>query len=84
MATGRRASEVMGQVAQGNPELIEEIVGAQIRNTEGSGLDPKTHAGVLVAVAPTAGMPRGRRRPRAGRGARQLPTAAQADRSPRR
>ena len=93
MATSERADEILAQMADNNPELIEGLIGAQIKNIENSGLDPKTHAlvriaslisvgappasfawqvslarecgatadditGVLVAVAPTAGVPR--------------------------
>ena len=93
MAGSERADEILGQIADHNPELIESLIGAQIQNIENSGLDPKTHAlvriasliavgappasfawqvalaresgataddiaGVLVAVAPTTGLPR--------------------------
>ena len=93
MATSERAEQILTQMAESNPELIERLIGAQIQNIENSGLDPKTHAlvriaslisvgapsasfawqvslaresgaradeiaGVLVAVAPTAGLPR--------------------------
>ncbi len=93
MTTSDRADEILGKMAESNPELIESIIGAQVQNIENSGLDPKLHAlvriaslisvgapaasfewqvalareagatadeitGVLVAVAPTAGMPR--------------------------
>ena len=93
MASSERADEILGKIADHNPELIESLIGAQIQNIENSGLDPKTHAlvriasliavgappasfawqvalaresgatadeiaGVLVAVAPTTGLPR--------------------------
>ena len=93
MASSERAEQILTQMAESNPELIERLIGAQIQNIENSGLDPKTHAlvriaslisvgapsasfawqvalaresgahadeiaGVLVAVAPTAGLPR--------------------------
>jgi 4-carboxymuconolactone decarboxylase len=93
MATSERADQILTQMADNNPELIEGLIGAQLQNIENSGLDPKTHAlvriaslisigapaasfawqvslarecgatadeitGVLVAVTPTAGLPR--------------------------
>jgi 4-carboxymuconolactone decarboxylase len=93
MATDERADQILSQMADNNPDLIEGLMGVQLRNIENSGLDPKTHAlvriaslisvgappasfawqvslarecgatadeisGVLVAVAPTAGLPR--------------------------
>jgi 4-carboxymuconolactone decarboxylase len=93
MATDERADQILSQMADNNPDLIEGLIGVQLRNIENSGLDPKTHAlvriaslisvgappasfawqvslarecgatadeisGVLVAVAPTAGLPR--------------------------
>jgi 4-carboxymuconolactone decarboxylase len=93
MATSERADQILAQMADNNPELIEGLIGAQLQNIENSGLDPKTHAlvriaslisvgapaasfawqvslareagatadeiaGVLVAVTPTAGLPR--------------------------
>jgi alkylhydroperoxidase/carboxymuconolactone decarboxylase family protein YurZ len=93
MTTGERADEILGQMAESNPALIESLIGAHLQNIENSGLDPKLHAlvriaslisvgapaasfawqvalareagatadeiaGVLVAVVPTAGMPR--------------------------
>lgn len=89
----RSADEILGDLAESNPGLIEAIIGSQLQNIESSGLDPRTHAlvrlaslvsvgapaasfdwqvalareagvsdddiaGVLVAVAPTAGFPR--------------------------
>jgi 4-carboxymuconolactone decarboxylase len=93
MATSRQADQMLEQMAESNPELIEGVIGLQLQNIENSGLDPRTHAlvriaslitlgapsasfasqvslalksgvtadeiaGVLVAVAPTAGLPR--------------------------
>jgi alkylhydroperoxidase/carboxymuconolactone decarboxylase family protein YurZ len=93
MTASDRADEILGQMAESNPALIDSLIGAQVQNIENSGLDPKLHAlvriaslisvgapaasfawqialareagatadditGVLVAVAPTAGMPR--------------------------
>lgn len=85
--------EFLARLADGNPELIERVIGRQVENIAESGLDPRIHAlvriaslisvgappasfawqvalareagvsddeiaGVLVAVGPTAGMPR--------------------------
>jgi len=93
MAVSQESDQLLEQMAESNPELIEGLVGLQIQNIENSGLDPRTHAlvriaslitlgapsasfawqvslalesgatideiaGVLVAVAPTAGLPR--------------------------
>jgi alkylhydroperoxidase/carboxymuconolactone decarboxylase family protein YurZ len=89
----RSADEILGDMAESNPALMEALVGRQLENIAESGLDPRTHSlvrlaslisvgapaasfawqvalareagisdeeitGVLVAVAPTAGMPR--------------------------
>jgi alkylhydroperoxidase/carboxymuconolactone decarboxylase family protein YurZ len=59
MASSERADQILAQMADSNPELIEGLIGAQIQNIENSGLDPKLHAlvriGALVAVgAPSA------------------------------
>jgi alkylhydroperoxidase/carboxymuconolactone decarboxylase family protein YurZ len=88
-----RSDEFLTRLAEGNPELVERVIGRQVENIEESGLDPRTHAlvrigtlvavgapaasfawqvslaresgasddeiaGVLVAVAPTVGLPR--------------------------
>jgi alkylhydroperoxidase/carboxymuconolactone decarboxylase family protein YurZ len=93
MATSQDADQLLGQMADSNPELIEGLIGLHVQNVDNSGLDPRTHAlvriaslitlgapsasfawqvslalesgatvdeiaGVLVAVAPTAGLPR--------------------------
>jgi alkylhydroperoxidase/carboxymuconolactone decarboxylase family protein YurZ len=93
MATHDRTDQILEQLVDDNPELMEGLVGLQVQNIESSGLDPKLHAlvrlaslisvgappasyawqlslareagvsvdqiaGVLVAVAPTAGLPR--------------------------
>jgi alkylhydroperoxidase/carboxymuconolactone decarboxylase family protein YurZ len=93
MVTSQQADEMLEQMADNNPELVEGLIGLQLQNLESSGLDPRTHAlvrlaslisvgapsasfawqvsmaresgvtagdiaGVLVAVAPTAGLPR--------------------------
>jgi 4-carboxymuconolactone decarboxylase len=93
MATSQQADQMLEQMADSNPELVEGLIGLQLQNIENSGLDPRTHAlvrlaslitlgapsasfawqvslaresgvtadeiaGVLVAVAPTAGLPR--------------------------
>jgi alkylhydroperoxidase/carboxymuconolactone decarboxylase family protein YurZ len=93
MATSQQTDEMLEQMADSNPELIEGLIGLQLQNMENSGLDPRTFAlvrlaslisvgapsasfawqvamaresgvsasdiaGVLVAVAPTAGLPR--------------------------
>ena len=93
MATTEQANEMLEQMADSNPDLVDGLIGLQIQNIENSGLDPRTHslvrlaslisvgapsasfawqvslaresgvtadeiAGVLVAVAPTAGLPR--------------------------
>jgi alkylhydroperoxidase/carboxymuconolactone decarboxylase family protein YurZ len=59
MASSERSEQILMQMADSNPELIEGLIGAQIQNIENSGLDPKVHAlvriGALVAVgAPSA------------------------------
>jgi 4-carboxymuconolactone decarboxylase len=93
MAMSEQTDEILEQMADSNPELIEGLIGLHLQNIENSGLDPRTHAlvrlaslitlgapsasyawqlslaresgvtaeeiaGVLVAVAPTAGLPR--------------------------
>jgi 4-carboxymuconolactone decarboxylase len=93
MATSKQTDEILEQMAESNPELVEGLIGLHLQNIENSGLDPRTHAlvrlaslitlgapsasyawqlslaresgvtaeeiaGVLVAVAPTAGLPR--------------------------
>jgi 4-carboxymuconolactone decarboxylase len=93
MPVSQDADQMLEQLAESNPELMQGLVGLQIHNIESSGLDPRTHAlvriaslialgapsasyawqvslalesgatvdeiaGVLVAVAPTAGLPR--------------------------
>jgi alkylhydroperoxidase/carboxymuconolactone decarboxylase family protein YurZ len=93
MAVSQEADQLLEQMAESNPELVQGLIGLQIQNIENSGLDPRTHAlvriaslitlgapsasfawqvslalesgatvdeiaGVLVAVAPTAGLPR--------------------------
>jgi 4-carboxymuconolactone decarboxylase len=93
MAVSQDADQLLAQMAESNPELVEGLIGLQVQNIENSGLDPRTHAlvrlaslitlgappasfawqvplalesgatvdeiaGVLVAVAPTAGLPR--------------------------
>jgi 4-carboxymuconolactone decarboxylase len=93
MATSQDADQLLEQMAESNPELVEGLIGLQVQNIENSGLDPRTHAlvriaslitigapsasfawqvslalesgatvdeiaGVLIAVAPTAGLPR--------------------------
>ena len=59
MASAERADQILEQMAQNNPQLIEQLIGTQVQNIQNSGLDPKTHAlvrlGALVAVgAPAA------------------------------
>ena len=59
MADDTRAEQILDQMAENNPELIERLIGSQIQNIENSGLDAKTHAlvriGALIAVgAPPA------------------------------
>jgi alkylhydroperoxidase/carboxymuconolactone decarboxylase family protein YurZ len=93
MAVSQDTDQLLEQMAESNPDLVQGLVGLQIQNIENSGLDPRTHAlvrigslitlgapaasyawqvslalesgatmdeiaGVLVAVAPTAGLPR--------------------------
>jgi alkylhydroperoxidase/carboxymuconolactone decarboxylase family protein YurZ len=93
MATRQQTDQMLEQLAESNPELIEWLIGLHVQNIENSGLDARTHAlvrlaslisvgapaasfawqvsmatesgataddiaGVLVAVAPTAGLPR--------------------------
>ena len=93
MATSQEADQLLEQMAESNPDLVQGLIGLQVQNVESSGLDPRTHAlvriaslitlgapsasfawqvslalesgatveeiaGVLVAVAPTAGLPR--------------------------
>ena len=93
MVSSQQADEMLAQMADSNPDLIEGLIGLHLQNIENSGLDPRTHAlvrlaslisvgapsasfawqvsmaresgatagdiaGVLVAVAPTAGLPR--------------------------
>ena len=57
MATSERADEILAQMADNNPELIEGLIGAQIQNIENSGLDPRTHALVRLASLITVGAP---------------------------
>ena len=59
MASDARADQILEQMAENNPELIERLIGSQIENIQNSGLDPRTHAlvrlGSLIAVgAPPA------------------------------
>jgi 4-carboxymuconolactone decarboxylase len=93
MAASQDTDQLLEQMAESNPDLVQGLIGFQIQNIENSGLDPRTHAlvriaslitlgapaasyawqvslaleagatvdeiaGVLVAVAPTAGLPR--------------------------
>jgi len=93
MVSSQQADEMLEQMAESNPELVEGLIGLQLQNIENSGLDPRIHAlvrlaslisvgapsasfawqvsmaresgatasdiaGVLIAVAPTAGLPR--------------------------
>ena len=93
MAANQTTDDLLEQMADNNPDLVQGLIGLQIQNIENSGLDPRTHAlvriaslitlgappasfawqvslareagatadeiaGVLVAVAPTAGLPR--------------------------
>ena len=57
MATSERADEILAQMADNNPELIEGLIGAQIQNIENSGLDPRTHALVRLASLIAVGAP---------------------------
>jgi alkylhydroperoxidase/carboxymuconolactone decarboxylase family protein YurZ len=57
MATSERADEILAQMADSNPELIEGLIGAQLDNIKSSGLDPKTHALVRIASLITIGAP---------------------------
>ena len=93
MAAKQDVDELLEQMADHNPELMDGLVGLHLQNLESSGLDPRIHAlvrlaslialgapsasyawqvsmareagvsvdeiaGVLVAVAPTVGLPR--------------------------
>jgi 4-carboxymuconolactone decarboxylase len=93
MTASQEADQLLEQMAESNPDLVQGLIGLQVQNIENSGLDPRTHAlvriaslitlgapsasfawqvslalesgatvdeiaGVLVAVAPTAGLPR--------------------------
>jgi 4-carboxymuconolactone decarboxylase len=57
MATSERADQILAQMADNNPELIEGLIGAQLQNIENSGLDPKTHALVRIASLIAVGAP---------------------------
>jgi 4-carboxymuconolactone decarboxylase len=57
MAGSERADEILAQMADNNPQLIEGLIGAQLQNIENSGLDPKTHALVRIASLIAVGAP---------------------------
>jgi 4-carboxymuconolactone decarboxylase len=53
----RSADEILGDLAEANPGLIEAIIGNQLENIESSGLDPRTHALVRIASLISVGAP---------------------------
>jgi alkylhydroperoxidase/carboxymuconolactone decarboxylase family protein YurZ len=52
-----RSDEFLTRLAEGNPELVERVIGRQVENIEESGLDPRTHALVRIATLVAVGAP---------------------------
>jgi alkylhydroperoxidase/carboxymuconolactone decarboxylase family protein YurZ len=52
-----RSDEILNQLAENNPELIERLIGRYVENVEESGLDPRTHALVRIASLVAVGAP---------------------------
>jgi 4-carboxymuconolactone decarboxylase len=57
MASSQQADQMLEQMADSNPELVEGLIGLHLQNIENSGLDPRTHALVRLASLITLGAP---------------------------